>query len=40
MSVAFSPDGNVLAACNGRSRLHIWQAPPLNETGLVNFGGR
>ncbi|HAV64463.1 MAG TPA: hypothetical protein DCY13_19105, partial [Verrucomicrobiales bacterium] len=28
MSVAFSPDGNVLAACNGNGELHLWRAPP------------
>lgn len=30
-SVAFSPDGNVLASCNGNGRLHIWQAPELED---------
>lgn len=31
MSVAFSPDGNVLAAGNSKGRLHLWQAPALEE---------
>ena len=30
-ATAFSPDGNLLAASNGRGRLHIWRAPSLEE---------
>ena len=30
-SVAFSPDGNILAASNGRGVLHIWRAPSWME---------
>ena len=30
-ALAFSPDGNVLAACNSRGVLHLWRAPSWAE---------
>jgi WD40 repeat protein len=38
--VAFSPDGNLLAASNGQGLLHIWQAPALEEIERVETEGR
>ncbi|MCS7090388.1 MAG: serine/threonine-protein kinase [Limisphaera sp.] len=38
VSTAFSPDGNVLAACNMRGELHIWEAPSFEEITRTEQG--
>jgi len=34
--VAFSPDGNILAASNGQGVLHLWRAPSFPEIEAAN----
>ncbi|WP_240894025.1 WD40 repeat domain-containing protein [Limisphaera ngatamarikiensis] len=34
-SIAFSPDGRALAACNSQGKLHLWYAPTFDEIARI-----
>jgi WD40 repeat protein len=36
--VAFSPDGQWLAACNSEGQLHLWRAPSWEEVETAGNG--
>ncbi len=39
-STAFSPDGNLIGACNSRGLLHLWTTPTLDEIDKLSHPGR